>query len=80
MVQLCDVLLLLVDCTRTGMPCGLQVGQEYRMKMLYPGGSKDAWDMLHDFLGRPPSKEPFLRSKGLGGDNAVATAPLASTL
>lgn len=29
------------------------------------GGSKDAADLLRDFLGRDPSDEPFLRSKGL---------------
>ncbi len=41
------------------------VGQEYRTKILRPGGSKDASELLRDFLGRDPNDEAFLKAKGL---------------
>lgn len=40
-------------------------GMLYRKKILEPAGSKDAADLLRDFLGRDPKPEPFLKSKGL---------------
>jgi len=42
-----------------------QVGKEYRDKILAWGGSRDAFDMLRDFLGREPNNEAFLRMKGI---------------
>lgn len=40
-------------------------GREYRDKVLAPGATKDAAVIIREFLGREPTQEAFLRSKGL---------------
>ena len=40
-------------------------GERYRRLVLARGGSLDAAVFLREFLGREPSLEPFLKSKGL---------------
>jgi thimet oligopeptidase len=42
-----------------------QVGGAYRAKILEQGGSRDASDMLRDFLGREPNKDAFLTHLGI---------------
>lgn len=42
-----------------------KVGMDYRTKVLQPGGTKDAMDLLKDFLGREPNENAFLKAKGL---------------
>lgn len=42
-----------------------EVGLAYRRAILEKGGSRDAFDLLRDFLGREPNNEAFLRHLGL---------------
>lgn len=44
-----------------------EAGKYYRDKVLGRGGSKDAMDMLIDYLGREPKMDAFLRHLGLSG-------------
>jgi len=44
-----------------------EVGMDYRRKVLEPGGTKDAYDLLVDFLGREPENDAFFRKLGLEG-------------
>jgi thimet oligopeptidase len=39
--------------------------REYRQKVLAKGGTRDALDLVQDFLGREPSSDAFLRHLGL---------------
>jgi len=41
------------------------MGLKYRREILEPGASRDAMDSIVAFLGRKPSINPFLQSKGL---------------
>lgn len=41
------------------------VGRRYRAEILEPGGSKDADELLHNFLGREPNQQAFLRHLGI---------------
>ena len=41
------------------------VGAEYRRHILEPGGTADADQLIHRFLGREPSADAFLRELGL---------------
>ncbi|KAJ3222122.1 hypothetical protein HDU81_010135 [Chytriomyces hyalinus] len=42
-----------------------KAGADYRDMILARGGSRDAIDSLREFLGREPSQDAFLKSKGL---------------
>ena len=42
-----------------------KVGMEYRKMVLAPGGTHNISDHLTKFLGRPPSNEAFLKSRGI---------------
>lgn len=39
--------------------------KEYRSKILEPGGSQNAIDMVYNFLGRKPSNKAFLKNLGI---------------
>ncbi|KAG7365264.1 Zn-dependent oligopeptidase [Nitzschia inconspicua] len=45
-----------------------RVGMEYRKMVLAPGGTHNITDHLTKFLGRPPSNEAFLKSRGILND------------
>eukprot|EP01018_Ginkgo_biloba_P002672 Gb_29439 [translate_table: standard] len=40
-------------------------GMQYRNKVLAPGGTKDAFDIVHEFLEREPSKEAYMKKRGI---------------
>lgn len=46
-------------------------GQQYRDKILRPGGSREELASLEDFLGRPPNSDAFLKEL-FGGDAPAA--------
>uniref|UniRef100_A0A3Q0KDU1 Thimet oligopeptidase (M03 family) n=1 Tax=Schistosoma mansoni TaxID=6183 RepID=A0A3Q0KDU1_SCHMA len=49
------------QCAMDGGCLSKSVGRDYREKILRPGGSKDAADMLKDFLGREPNDNAFFK-------------------
>ncbi|CAH8533687.1 unnamed protein product [Schistosoma curassoni] len=49
------------QCAIDGGCLSKSVGRDYREKILRPGGSKDAADMLKDFLGREPNDDAFFK-------------------
>ena len=49
------------------------IGRAYRSKILEQGGSRDAADLLRDFLGREPNNKAFLRHLGLSSQWPVAS-------
>jgi thimet oligopeptidase len=49
-----------------------EIGKRYCDAILAPGGSRDATELIEDFLGRPHSFEPFRRwLSGTGTPDAV---------
>jgi thimet oligopeptidase len=48
-----------------GRQLSTAAGREYREKVLGPGGSIDATDILRDYLGREPSMDAFFKIKGM---------------
>ena len=44
------------------------VGLDYRNLVLAPNGTKDAIELVRQFLGREPSSEPFLTKLGIEQD------------
>lgn len=46
------------------------VGMDYRNLVLAPNGTKDALDLVREFLGREPSSEPFLKKLGIEQNDA----------
>ncbi|XP_024541630.1 probable thimet oligopeptidase isoform X2 [Selaginella moellendorffii] len=48
-----------------GEVSNFSAGKEFRDKVLVPGASKDAAELVHGFLGREPSLSAFVKSRGL---------------
>ena len=46
-------------------PMNKEAGRRYRRTVLEKGGSREAMDLLRDFLGREPSTEAFYKELGL---------------
>ena len=46
-------------------PMDREVARDYRRAVLEPGGTRDALDMVRDFLDREPNSAAFLKSLGL---------------
>ena len=47
-----------------------EAGMEYRTRVLQPGSSVDSIELLRSFLGRDPTPDSFLKSKGLEASSA----------
>lgn len=41
------------------------IGRKYKKLILAPGGTKDSFLILKEFLGREPNEDPFLKNRGL---------------
>jgi len=52
-------------CFKTEGCLNSNVGRNYRNTILKPGGTKNAMDLLTDFLGREPNNKAFLKSRGI---------------
>ncbi len=44
-----------------------EAGKYYRQKVISQGGTKDAMDLLKDYLGREPKLDAFVEALGLKG-------------
>ena len=42
-----------------------KIGRRYKKHILSPGGTRDSFVSLKEFLGREPNEEPFLKNRGL---------------
>jgi len=42
-----------------------KIGRKYRNTVLKPGSSKDAMEIIKEFLGRAPNDEAFIKKLGL---------------
>ncbi len=61
-----------------GEPDRTAVGADYRRVILERGGTRDAADLIREFLGREPRNDAFLREIGLSAGVSEASASAAN--